>query len=215
MNSVLSVDKDGVLFAGIIALATLIASMVSVHLGWIGFLLTIGCLAFFRDPVRVTPSVEGGIISPADGTVLSVGSCPSPVEFGLGYERCQKISIFMSVFDVHINRSPFNGVVERIIYIPGKFFNASLDKASELNERQITVLKTQGGENIAFVQIAGLIARRIRSDIREGESLKTGQKVGLIRFGSRVDIYLPMNASINIIEGQTTVAGETLLGVLN
>ncbi|MDR1475282.1 MAG: phosphatidylserine decarboxylase [Holosporales bacterium] len=214
MQSIISIDREGVLFAGVFAFAALVGSMLSVHLGWIGALLTVGCLGFFRDPVRVIPNIPNGIISPADGVVLSVTTCNTPAELGLCYDKCRKISIFMSLFDVHINRAPMEGVVQRIIYIPGKFLNASLDKASDLNERQATVLKIDKGQSIAFVQIAGLIGRRIRCDVREGEALKAGQKVGMIRFGSRVDVYLPMETEISVLENQTTIAGETVLGTI-
>ncbi|MDR1366246.1 MAG: phosphatidylserine decarboxylase [Holosporales bacterium] len=214
MQGIVSVDREGLLFAGAFALAALLGSMLSAHLGWIGALLTIGCLGFFRDPARVVPDVPNGVISPADGTVLSVTTCNSPSELGLDYDKCQKISIFMSLFDVHINRSPIKGAIQRIVYVPGKFVNASLDKASELNERQAIILKTDRGLNVAFVQIAGLIGRRIRCDVKEGETLKAGQKVGMIRFGSRVDVYLPVKAEVTVLEGQTTVAGETILGTI-
>jgi phosphatidylserine decarboxylase len=208
------VDREGLLFAGAFAFAALIGSILSAHLGWIGALLTIGCLGFFRDPVRVVPDIPNAIISPADGTIVSVTTCNAPGELGLDYDKCQKISIFMSIFNVHINRSPIKGVIQRIVYVPGKFINASLDKASELNERQAVILKTDKGPSVAFVQIAGLIGRRIRCDVREGEALKAGQKVGMIRFGSRVDVYLPVKAEVTVLEGQTTVAGETLLGTI-
>ena len=207
-------DRDGCKIAAVVAVVAIIMSNVSVNMGWLGFLLTVGCLLFFRDPERVHPNRDNIAISPADGIVLKISKCEAPAELELK-GQWKKISIFMSVFDVHVNRSPIDGIVEKILYVPGKFFNVTLDKASEYNERQATYVRMNDGRMIVFVQIAGLIARRIRSDIAEGQQLEKGQRVGIIRFGSRVDVYLPEDSEIIVEEGQITVAGETVLANLS
>ena len=183
-------DREAWKFAGIVAVIAIFLGQVSTNMGWVGFLLTVGCLLFFRDPDRVQPSRESAIVSPADGVVLKITDSNLPSELGID-KKAKKISIFMSIFDVHVNRTPIKGIVEKIIYIPGEFFNVTLDKSSEANERQIICLKLASGIQVVFVQIAGLIARRIRCDITEGQELATGERVGMIRFGSRVDLYLP------------------------
>jgi phosphatidylserine decarboxylase len=182
-------------------------------MGWIGFLATIGCLAFFRDPERVHPTEKAVVVSPADGIVLKILQCTPPEELDLTGERI-KISIFMSIFNVHVNRAPVAGIIEKILYIPGKFFNVTLDKANEYNERQATFVRMADDTSVVFVQIAGLLARRIRCDVVEGQELELGQRVGIIRFGSRVDIYLPKDARVLVEEGQITVAGESILAKL-
>jgi phosphatidylserine decarboxylase len=170
---------------------------------------------FFRDPVRTTPRGERLIIAPADGLVTMIARVPPPAELrggdGLADGDYTRVSIFMSVFDVHINRAPISGRVQRIVYIPGKFVNADLDKASEDNERQHMVVETSDGLKIAFTQIAGLVARRILSFVREGDMVDAGQRIGLIRFGSRVDVYLPAGTGAKVLLGQRTIAGETVL----
>jgi phosphatidylserine decarboxylase len=185
--------------------------------------LTIFILAFFRDPQRVTPRDDRLVIAPADGLVTLINQVPPPVELtvddgggapGLGIEPVTRISIFMSVFDVHINRAPIGGTVRRVIYIPGKFLNADLDKASEENERQHILIDRGDGTAIGFTQIAGLIARRIVPFVKPGDILAAGQRVGLIRFGSRVDVYLPAGTEPKVILGQKIVAGETVLAEL-
>lgn len=203
-------DKDGCKIAAVVAAIAIILGSLSTNMGWVGFLLTIGCLLFFRDPERVHPSRDGIAISPADGIVLKVSECEAPAELELE-GKWKKISIFMSLANVHVNRTPVSGIVEKILYIPGKFFNVTLDKASEYNERQATYMRMPDGKQIVFVQIAGLIARRIRCDIKEGQQLTMGQRIGIIRFGSRVDVYLPSDVQILVEEGQNTVAGETVL----
>ncbi|MGY8986786.1 MAG: phosphatidylserine decarboxylase [Sphingomonadales bacterium] len=180
-------------------------------LGCLGVILTLWCVYFFRDPKRVTPTTQGLIISPADGVVLPIKTVTPPSELGFGDTPLQKISIFMNVFDVHVNRAPIQGTVTKVVYIPGKFFNASLDKASEHNERQLLVMENADGMKIGFVQIAGLVARRIVGFVIEGDYLNAGERFGLIRFGSRVDIYLPEGLEPLVIEGQSTLAGETVL----
>lgn len=213
MNIRLPFDRDGWRFAGVSAVISVFLGAISTNMGWLGFLTTIGCLLFFRDPERVHPSSETAIISPADGIVLRISECNPPEELGLEGEW-KKISIFMSIINVHVNRAPVSGIVEKILYIPGKFFNVSLDKASEYNERQATYMKMLNGTQVVFVQIAGLIARRIRCDIVEGQELELGDRVGIIRFGSRVDVYFPKSANIFVEDGQVTVAGETVLANL-
>ena len=189
-------------------------------LAWPLGVLVLGVLAFFRDPQRVTPQDERCIIAPADGLVtliqqvappreLAMDDCSGPTR--LGAEPVTRISIFMSVFDVHINRAPIGGTVRRVVYIPGKFMDAALDKASEENERQHILIERADGASIAFTQIAGLIARRIVPLVKPGDILAAGQRVGLIRFGSRVDVYLPKGTEPRVLMGQRIVAGETVL----
>ncbi len=184
-------------------------------LGWISAGLTAWVAAFFRDPVRTTPNGEGLIVAPADGLVTMIATVPPPRELigedGLSEEPMVRVSIFMSVFDVHINRTPIPGTIRRVVYIAGKFLNADLDKASEENERQHILVEGDDGTRIAFTQIAGLVARRIVPWIQAGDRVSAGQRVGLIRFGSRVDVYLPEGTSSQVLLGQRTVAGETVI----
>lgn len=204
------IHPEGYPFIGGFALASLILFWLWVPLGWIGVVLTIWCALFFRDPVRTTPVREGLVVAPADGRVSMVQPVVPPAELGLGDKPLLRISIFMSVFNCHVNRSPVAGRIERIAYRPGKFVNAELDKASEDNERNSLVISTSAGR-IGVIQIAGLVARRIVSFVREGESLAVGQRFGLIRFGSRLDVFLPDGAKPLVSVGQTAVAGETVL----
>ena len=184
-------------------------------LGWLLVGLTIWVAAFFRDPVRTTPHGDGLIVAPADGLITMIARVGPPPELrgadGLTDGEFTRVSIFMSVFDVHINRAPITGRVRRIAYVPGKFVNADLDKASEDNERQYFLIEGSDGLKIAMTQIAGLVARRILSFVREGDPLEAGQRIGLIRFGSRVDVYLPAGTSPKVLLGQRTIAGETVL----
>jgi len=190
---------------------------ISEFLGWLLIGVAIWTAAFFRDPVRTTPQDPKLIIAPADGLVTMITRVGPPPELdgegGLTGEFT-RVSIFMSVFDVHINRSPIAGRVRRVAYVPGKFLNADLDKASEDNERQHFLVEREDGTAIGFTQIAGLVARRIISFVREGDSVSAGQRIGLIRFGSRVDVYLPAGTGSQVLLGQRTIAGETVLGVL-
>jgi len=183
--------------------------------GWIMTGVTLWVAAFFRDPIRTTPRGEGLIVAPADGMVTMITSVMPPRELqgadGLGDEPVVRVSIFMSVFDVHINRTPIGGVVTRVVYIAGKFLNADLDKASEDNERQHILVQGDDGTRVGFTQIAGLVARRIVPWVKPGDRLGTGQRVGLIRFGSRVDVYLPPDTAPQLLLGQRTVAGETIV----
>jgi phosphatidylserine decarboxylase len=204
------IHPEGYPFIGAFALASLILFWIWSPLGWIGMVLTAWCALFFRDPKRVTPQGEGIVVAPADGRVSLIVQAAPPSELGLGDRPLPRVSIFMSVFNCHVNRSPVAGRIERIVYRPGKFINAELDKASEDNERNSLVIATPGGR-IGVVQIAGLVARRIVSFVREGQSLAAGERFGLIRFGSRLDVYLPDGAKPLVSEGQTAVAGETVL----
>jgi phosphatidylserine decarboxylase len=204
------IHPEGYPFIGAFAFASLLLFWMWSPLGWLGVVLTAWCALFFRDPRRVTPQGEGIVVAPADGLVSLVVQAVPPAELGLGDIALPRISIFMSVFNCHINRSPVAGRIERIAYRPGKFLNAELDKASEDNERNSLVIVTPGGR-IGVVQIAGLIARRIVCFVRENQSLSAGERFGLIRFGSRVDVFLPSGAKPLVAEGQTAVAGETVL----
>lgn len=179
-----------------------------------GAVLTLWCVYFFRDPDRTTPTRRGLVISPADGEVINVGPAPWPPQLGMGEGEAKRICIFMNVFDVHVNRVPVDGKILKLAYIPGKFINASFDKASEDNERQLVAMETGDGQPVAFVQIAGLVARRIVCKITEGQAVSAGERMGLIRFGSRVDVYVPSDVASHVAVGQRCVAGETVLADL-
>jgi phosphatidylserine decarboxylase len=208
------IHHEGYPFIGGFALASLILFVLWSPLGWIGTVLTLWCTYFFRDPVRVTPVRDGIVVSPADGRVSRVANAVPPPELGLGNKSLTRVSIFMSVFDCHVNRSPVSGRIERIAYHAGAFLSADLDKASENNERNSLIIATAGGTRIVVVQIAGLVARRIVSFVREGVSIGAGERFGLIRFGSRLDVYLPDGVRPMVAEGQTAIAGETVLADL-
>lgn len=207
------IHPEGFPFIGGFALASLILFWVWSPLGWIGTVLTLWCCYFFRDPARVTPVREGLVVSPADGRISLISNAIPPKELELGDRPLPRVSVFMSVFDCHVNRSPVAGRIERIAYRPGKFLNADLDKASEDNERSGMVVATAGAR-IGVVQIAGLIARRIVSFVKEGQAVGAGERYGLIRFGSRVDVYLPEGTRPLVAEGQTSLAGETVIADL-
>jgi phosphatidylserine decarboxylase len=204
------IHPEGYPFIGGFALVSLIFFLVWPPLGWIGTILTVWCALFFRDPPRVTPLREGIVVAPADGRVSMIVQAVPPPELGLGSQPLPRVSIFMSVFNCHVNRAPVTGRVERIAYRPGKFINAELDKASEHNERNSLVISTPSGQ-IGVIQIAGLVARRIVCFVREGQSMTAGERFGLIRFGSRLDVFLPEGSKPLVAEGQTAVAGETVL----
>jgi phosphatidylserine decarboxylase len=208
------IHPEGYPFIGGFALATLVLFWLWPPLGGIGLVATLWCIYFFRDPPRVTPVREGIVVAPADGRVCQVVSVVPPRELELGEGPLPRISIFMSVFDCHINRSPVAGRIERIVYRAGKFISADLDKASEDNERNAFVIVTETGQHLAVVQIAGLIARRIVCFTRESELLEAGQRIGMIRFGSRVDVYLPVGTRVLAGEDQIAIAGETVLADL-
>jgi phosphatidylserine decarboxylase len=181
---------------------------------WLGFLATAFCVYFFRDPPRVTPTREGLVVSPADGRLEMIEQAPPPPELEMGDEPLTRVSVFLNVFDVHVNRVPLGGVVEGLSYRPGKFLNAALDKASEENERMSVKVESEDGRQIVFVQIAGLIARRIKCDLKAGNRVATGEVFGLIRFGSRMDVYLPQGVQPLVALGQRMVAGETVIADL-
>lgn len=207
------IHPEGYLFIGIFALVSLVLFIIWKPLGWIGVILTLWCVYFFRDPVRVTPVRDGLVVAPADGKISSVALAVPPAELGLGSESVPRVSIFMSVFDVHVNRSPVSGEIERIVYRPGKFLNADLDKASEDNERNGLVVRTPNGR-YGVVQIAGLVARRIVCFVKEGQLVSAGERFGLIRFGSRVDVYLPAGTKPLVAVGQYALGGETVIADL-
>ena len=220
MNSVIKktvcvpINRAGWPFIALFAILTTGLWVLHQPLGWVGVVLTAWCAYFFRDPERVTPGESGLVISPADGMVLLFEDAPPPLELGMGDGVRSRVSIFMNVFNVHVNRIPAHGVIEKISYRPGRFFNASLDKASEHNERMSVSMKTNQGAEIAFVQIAGLVARRIKCGLAEGQQVRAGDRFGLIRFGSRVDVYLPAGTRPKALPGQTAVAGETVIADL-
>ncbi|WP_280110221.1 phosphatidylserine decarboxylase [Methylocella silvestris] len=212
-KQVTPIHPEGYVFIASFGVATLVLGSFFSPLGWIGAFATAWCAYFFRDPVRQTPLDEGLVISPADGVISAVGFFPPPPELGLGVEPLQRISVFMSVFDCHVNRAPVAGRIVKIAYKPGLFLNADLDKASEDNERNGLVIETAAGR-FGVVQIAGLVARRIVCFVRQGESIGVGDRIGLIRFGSRVDVYLPGTARALVTVGSKAVAGETVLAEL-
>jgi phosphatidylserine decarboxylase len=206
---------EGRKFVAIFAAITLALFLIEDVLGWIGVGLTVWCYYFFRDPERVTPDRPGLVISPADGVVSLIEPAIPPRELGLPEEALTRVSVFMSVFNCHVNRAPVAGKVEKIAYRPGKFLNASLDKASEDNERNSLVIRMEDGRSLTVTQIAGLVARRIVSFTQEGAVLDRGERFGLIRFGSRLDIYLPDGVEPSVEIGQTMIAGETVIADLN
>ena len=206
------IHREGYRFVAAFAVGTLILFYIFAPFGWMGLILTLWCAYFFRDPDRVSPVREGLILSPADGIVQRIEPAVPPAELKLGDTERLRISIFMNVFDVHVNRSPVDGTVECTNYRPGKFFNAALDKASEDNERQALAIRLVDGRQIAVVQIAGLIARRIVCGVDEGDRVHAGARFGMIRFGSRVDVYLDADISPMVVAGQRAVAGETVIG---
>lgn len=206
--------REGYRFVAVFAAVTVVLFFVADVLGWIGVALTLWCYYFFRDPPRVTPVREGLVVSPADGVVSMIEPAVPPAELEMDPYPMTRISVFMNVFDAHVNRWPVEGAVGKIAYRPGRFFNASLDKASTDNERNAMSLRLPDGRRMAVVQIAGLVARRICCDVTEGTQLATGQRFGMIRFGSRLDVYLPDGVAPLIAVGQSAIAGETVLADL-
>ena len=208
-----AMHPEGRRYVIIAAVATVLSLLIWKVLFWPLAFLTLGVAAFFRDPVRVTPRDDSLVIAPADGLITMIQPVVPPAELDiLGSEPLIRVSIFMSVFDVHVNRTPIPGIIRRVVYISGKFLNADLDKASEENERQHLVVEGKDGRLIGFTQIAGLVARRIVAFVKEGDMIAPGQRVGLIRFGSRVDVFLPADTTCQVILGQRTIAGETIIG---
>jgi phosphatidylserine decarboxylase len=210
-NQLVPVHREGWPFIAAFAAAALLLGWLWAPLGWIGWILTVWCAYFFRDPVRIVPVREGIVVAPADGRVSQIVNCVPPAELGLSDTPLTRISIFMNVFDCHVNRAPVAGRITCMVYRPGLFLNAELDKASDDNERNGLVIETVGGSRYGIVQIAGLIARRIVPFVKEGDALGVGQRFGLIRFGSRVDVYLPDGIRPLVGEGQRATAGETVL----
>ena len=208
------IHREGYPFIAIFAGVNLLAFLLAFWLGWLLLPITVWCIAFFRDPDRNTPGEAGLIICPADGKLLPIVEAAPPAELGLGDMPRPRLSIFMNVFNVHVNRNPISGSVVALAYRPGKFFNASFDKASIHNERMSIRLRPDGEteeRDLAVVQIAGLVARRIVCDLVQGEGVRRGERFGIIRFGSRVDVYLPPRTEILVAPGITTRAGETVL----
>lgn len=214
-NVIHPIHKEGYIFIAIFAVVSLLLGAFAAPLGWIGAILTAWCVYFFRNPERVTPQKDGLIISPADGLVQLITRAAPPEELGMDDKPLTRVSIFLNVFNVHVNRVPIAGKITSLHYRPGKFLNAAEDKASSDNERQSAVVTTEDGKEIAFVQIAGLVARRIICDLKEGQEVATGERYGIIRFGSRTDIYLPEGVEPMVAVGQIMVGGETVLADLN
>jgi phosphatidylserine decarboxylase len=209
-GSLVPVRREGFPFIAIALFVALFGGWFWSPIFWIGLIVAGWIAYFFRDPKRVTPVAPDLVVSPADGRVSAVTIGVAPKELGLGETSRRRVSIFMSVFDCHVNRAPVAGTVSKIVYTPGKFVNAELDKASEGNERNGLVIDTAHGP-VGVVQIAGLVARRILCFSREGDSLAPGERIGMIRFGSRLDVYLPVAANVLVAEGQTAIAGETVI----
>lgn len=214
VDSLAPVHRDGHKFIGIALALALLFFLFWPPLAWLFVILALYIAYFFRDPDRVTPLREGLIIAPADGRISAIESVRPPTELGLGPEQRVRISTFLSVIDVHITRAPVSGRIVRSIYVPGTFVNAALDKASEENERRAMVIEKSDGTEIPVVQIAGLVARRIVAFVHEGDSVGVGERLGLIRFGSRVDVYLPAGKTALVAVGQLAVGGETVLADL-
>jgi phosphatidylserine decarboxylase len=214
LDLLVPIHRDGHKFIGVGAALTLVLFLAWPELGWLALIGTLWVAWFFRDPDRVTPLREGLVIAPADGRIVAVEKVRPPQELGFGDSPRARISIHLSAFDVHVNRAPIAGRVMRSVYVPGAFYNPTFDKASEDNERRALVLAGAGGAEIAVVQIAGIISRRIVTFAGEGDTLGAGQRFGLIRFGSRVDVYLPSGKTALVAVGQRAVAGETVLADL-
>lgn len=213
-NALVPIHPAGYPFIAGFFLGALVLGLIFEPLFWIGLGLTAWCAYFFRNPERVTPVNDDEVVAPADGRISYVGKAVPPAELELGAAKMLRISVFMNVFDCHINRTPMTGAVKRIVYRTGKFVNAELDKASSENERNALIVETVHGD-MAVVQIAGLIARRIVCFANKGDALTTGERFGLIRFGSRLDVYLPEGATAKVALGQTAIGGETVLARFN
>jgi phosphatidylserine decarboxylase len=213
-----AIHREGIPFIALFAVVNFLAFLMAPLLGWLLLPLTIWCIAFFRDPDRQTPQAPGLVISPADGKLLPIVEASPPPELGLGEAPRTRLSIFMNVFNVHVNRNPVSGTVVALAYRPGKFFNASFDKASIHNERMAIRVRPEGEsrpeQDLVVVQIAGLVARRIVCELAQGQQVQRGARFGMIRFGSRLDVYLPAGAQAKVVAGSTIVAGETVLAEL-
>ena len=213
-NFLVPLHRDGWKFVAIFAVVTVLLAQLWSWFWLIGLLATTWCIYFFRDPSRVTPQRVGLVVSPADGLVSQVGMAVPPPELDLGGDSLMRISVFLSVFDVHVNRVPADGVIDVVAYHPGRFLSAADDKASEDNERQSLAMTLPDGRRLAFVQIAGLVARRILCDLKPQQSVRAGERFGLIRFGSRADVYLPPGVQPLVAPGQRMIAGETVIADL-
>ncbi len=213
LDGIRNTHKEGHIFILIGIILTLFAYSVSTFLGNIFLVITVWCVCFFRDPERFVPQQSGIFVAPADGIVTGVIENEElPEELGFtSDEKFTRVSIFLNIFNVHVNRIPAKATVEKVCYIPGKFLNASIDKSSKENERNVLMLKTEDGETFAVTQIAGLIARRIVSYANQGTSYQRGERYGIIRFGSRVDVFIPQNYKVSVLLGQTMVGGETVI----
>ncbi|MCK0069808.1 phosphatidylserine decarboxylase [Kordiimonas laminariae] len=205
------INKEGHRFVFIFLLASIGLFFLAEPLGWVGLVLTAWCVYFFRDPERVIPDEQGVLISPADGTVSAVVEATPPAELGMGSEPRTRISVFLSVFNVHVNRVPAKGKITGLAYVPGKYLNAAAAEASEENERQLVRMTTEEGHDIAFAQVAGLVARKILCDLEVDQEVERGDRFGLIRFGSRTDIYLDKGQEAMVKVGQTMIGGETVI----
>jgi phosphatidylserine decarboxylase len=206
---------EGYRFLAVFGAVTLVLFLIWPPLGWIGVALTVWCYYFFRDPARVTPTREGLLVSPADGVISLIEPAVPPAELGMGPASMTRVSVFMNVFDCHVNRLPIGGTIAAVAYRAGKFLNASLDKASVDNERNALAITLADGRQVAVVQIAGLVARRILCDVKPGDVLETGARFGMIRFGSRVDVYLPEGVQPLVALGQVMTSGETVIADLH
>lgn len=213
-NVVVPIAREGWPFIAIFSLVSLVLYFVYAPLGWVGLVLTLWCIYFFRNPDRVTPEREGLLISPADGIVQMIAEVAPPKELDMGTEPVVRVSVFMNVFDCHVNRIPCDGRIGRLVYVPGQFLNASFDKASEENERQMIRIDLDSGAFVGAVQIAGLVARRIICYLEDDQTVLAGERFGLIRFGSRVDVYLPRSAVSQVVIGQKCISGETIIADL-
>ncbi|MBL6784682.1 MAG: phosphatidylserine decarboxylase [Rickettsiales bacterium] len=213
-NFIPSIHREGYIYIVIALIFTLICSSISTNLTWISALSTLYIIYFFRDPERTTPTNGNFVVSSADGVITAIEKAYPPEELNIEQQEYLRVSTFLSVFDVHVNRTPINGTVIDTQYRSGKFLNASLDKASTDNERQSTVIKTKSNQNIVVTQIAGLIAKRIICDYAINDEIRVGEKFGIIKFGSRVDLYLPLDSEVNVLTGQRVVGGETVIAKL-
>jgi phosphatidylserine decarboxylase len=209
------IHKEGHVFIFIFAMVAIFLWAVWAPLGFVGLVATVWCVFFFRDPVRLVPSDGNYVVSPGDGYIQKIEQVAPPAELGLGDKKVTRISVFLNIFNVHVTRSPVAGEVTTLNYHPGKFLSANLEKASSENERQSVVITTPQGQNVVCVQIAGLIARRIVCYLEDKQSLKAGERYGIIRFGSRIDVYLPEGVNPLVAEGQTALGGETIFADLN
>lgn len=214
-NFIPPIHKEGFIFIILFLVATIIISYFSNFLGVIALVASVWCVFFFRDPIRVVPVGDNLIISPADGVVQKIEEVDTPVNLGMKEKKAVRVSIFLNVFNVHVNRVPATGKITKLHYHPGKFFNASLDKASIHNERQEVLLTMEDGKQVAFAQIAGLIARRIVCELKDNQEVKAGETFGIIRFGSRMDVYLPKGVKPLVSVGQTMIAGESIIADLD